>query len=85
MFFVRLYGDEGFCQFERTLSGISTDNQFTFRLLDLGSQCGILPTMCETPDFRAEHSAGNPPKVQFVKGQGVFVTFDMPENPVHPN
>ena len=80
VFFVRLYGDEGFCSSNEHYLEFLPDNKFTFRLpLIWGANAD--PSDDVETDFRAEHSAGNPPKVQFVKGQGVFVTFDMPENP----
>jgi hypothetical protein len=79
-FFVRLYGDEGFCSSQEHYLEFLPDNKFTFRLpLIWGPNAE--PSDDVAVDFREEHGTGAQPTVQFVKGQGIFVTFDMPENP----
>jgi hypothetical protein len=78
--FVRRFGDEGFCSSHQHYLDYLPSNQFTVRLpLIWGPNAE--PVDPVQTDFRAEHSGGLPPQVQFVKGQGVLVTFDLPEVP----
>ncbi len=77
--FVRRFGDEGFCSSNEHYLDFLPNNKFVFRLPLLWPNAVLDDNVIL--DMRAEHSAGDPPTVEFVAGDGVYVTFDLPENP----
>jgi hypothetical protein len=78
--FVRRFGDEGFCSSNEHYLDFLPNNKFVFHLPLLWGPNAVLDDNVVL-DMRAEHSAGDPPTVEFVAGDGVYVTFDLPENP----
>jgi hypothetical protein len=78
--FVRRFGDEGFCSSNEHYLDFLPNNKFVFHLPLLWGANAVLDDNVVL-DMRAEHSAGDPPTVEFVAGDGVYVTFDLPENP----
>ncbi len=78
--FVRRFGDEGFCSSNEHYLDFLPNNKFVFRLPLLWGANAVLDSNVDI-DMREEHNIGDPPTVEFVAGDGVYVTFDLPENP----
>ena len=78
--FVRRFGDEGFCSSQQHYLDFLPDNKFVFKLPLLWGPKAVLDDNV-TMDMRAEHNVGDTPKVEFVAGDGVYMTFDLPEDP----
>jgi hypothetical protein len=78
--FVRRFGDEGFCSSNEHYLDFLPNNKFVFRLPLLWGANAVLDDNVVL-DMRAEHDIGDPPTVEFVAGDAVYVTFDLPENP----
>ncbi|GJG89070.1 hypothetical protein tb265_42510 [Gemmatimonadetes bacterium T265] len=78
MFFVRRFGNEGFCSSHIHYLDYLPDDQFVFRLPLLWGSAATLGGQDLT--FVPEHPAPDP-AVTFVPGQGVLITVAMSENP----
>jgi hypothetical protein len=77
--FVRRFGDEGFCSSEQHYLDFLPDNKFVFQLPLIWGANAVLDDNVQI-DFRGEHIFDTP-TVEFVPNQGVFVSFNLPEDP----
>jgi len=73
VFFVRNWGDEGFCSSDQHYLGLPNDT-YTFRL---PWKPGATSVSVTSQAFYPYHNQNPPPVVTSVAGQGVFVTFKL--------
>jgi hypothetical protein len=73
VFFVRNWGDEGFCSSDQHYLGLPNDT-YTFRL---PWKPGATSVSVTSQSFYPYHNQNPPPVVTSVPGQGVFVTFKL--------
>lgn len=78
VFFVRRFGNEGFCSSHIHYLDYLPDNQFVFHLPLLWGSAATLSS--QDLSSVSEHPAPDP-AVTFVPGQGVLITVAMSENP----